>query len=307
MPESPESTESPVAPESPASPVAPESPFAPESPASPVAPAAPASPAAATLVQFAPSLLSADFLNLERDVRLVAAAEPPPEWLHIDVMDGHFVPNLTVGPGLVRALRGITDVRLDVHLMINNPAEQLDWYLDAGADLVTLQVESHAAAIAETGSIGVLTHRERQRGTSHTIGALTASQADELASLLGHIREAGALAGIALNPDTPVEALWPLLRCVDLVLVMSVHPGFGGQALIASCVDKVRQLAAYRLSKSGRPDGDFLIQVDGGIGPENVAAVCAAGADILVAGNAVFGTDDPVCALAGLRAAVSGC
>ena len=269
-------------------------------------------------VQIAPSILSAHPLNLERDVRLIMNTADKPEWLHIDVMDGHFVPNLTIGPAFVKALKKITDVRLDVHLMVNNPAAQLDWYLNAGADLVTVQVESPAvldsSAIMSGGAApspgpGTSPH---QKGTSFTVFQLTDSQVDELTSMLARIRRAGALAGVALNPDTPAEILKPLYGCFDVVMVMSVHPGFAGQSFISTCAQKIASLAADRAAMRENPvvtpaesAADFLIEVDGGIDTLTISSAVEAGADMLVAGNAVFGAADPLRALADLRSAIA--
>jgi len=272
-------------------------------------------------IQISPSLLSADFLNLERDVNFIASAKPRPEWLHLDIMDGHFVPNLTIGPKFVKSLRNLTDIQLDVHLMIDNPGAQLDLYLDAGTDLVTIHVESPAAKLvnAVTVSSTRFTHR---RGTSFAISEFTPSQLEELRSLLERIRAAGAKAGVSLNPNTPIEVLEPLMGCFDLVLVMSVHPGFAGQSFIPSCVDKVAWLVARRealregqaglagqAGQAGQAGAgcegcearDFLIEVDGGINAETAGIAAAAGADILVAGYSVFGADDPLGALAEIR------
>ena len=259
-------------------------------------------------VQFSPSLLSADFLNLERDVRLIASADPAPEWLHIDVMDGHFVPNLTIGPDVIKSLKKITTIPLDVHLMIDNPAAQLKWYLDAGVDLLTVHVESRAAALANAGAVGS-THAQHHKGTSYTISSLTPSWIDELKTILRQIRNAGAKAGISLNPDTSPETLKPLIGFFDVVLVMSVHPGFAAQSFIPSCADKIRTIVKGReiaREKRGEKAADFLIEVDGGMRTETVRLAVEAGADILVAGNAIFNTDDPCQALAGLRSACCG-
>jgi len=224
-------------------------------------------------------------------------------------MDGHFVPNLTIGPPFVKALKAITNVPLDVHLMIDNPGAQLDWYLDAGADLVTIHVESHACAMAQAFSTNTLVKTTRpvlSKGTSHVIETLSAPQAEILGSLLTRIRDAGAFAGVALNPHTPETVLKPLSGLFDVVLVMSVHPGFGGQSFIACSVDKIARLAAVRTAAQKRKDeseGSFLIEVDGGIDVTTAPSVVRAGADILVAGKAVFGAADPVKALAQLRQA----
>lgn len=204
-------------------------------------------------VQIAPSILSADFARLGDDVRMVAEAGA--DWIHVDVMDGHFVPNLTIGPGHVKALKRVTDVPLDVHLMIDNPEVQLPWYLDAGADSVTVHVEACADPLA----------------------------------LFGQIRAAGAKAAISLNPETPASALDGLLGDVDMVLVMSVHPGFGGQSFIEDTPAKIACIASMCEELGVSP----LIEVDGGINVSTAPLVTRVGADVLVAGSAVFCADDP--------------
>jgi len=242
-------------------------------------------------VQFSPSLLSANFVQLARDIALIEQGAP--EWLHVDVMDGHFVPNLTIGPPVVRAIKAITRVPLDVHLMIDNPHEQLDWFLDAGANLLTVHVECGPGGVAAAAQTA---------GQSRSVTA--AEDPDYLFGLLERIRLAGCKAGISLNPGTPVSAVVPFLPAVDLVLVMSVHPGFGGQAYIPGATAKIAELAALRsqLTSAGRPG--FQIEVDGGINPQTAQAAAAAGADILVAGNAIFAAPDPASAMQKIRSAV---
>ena len=214
-----------------------------------------------TDIQIAPSILSADFANLERDVRMISAAGA--DWIHVDVMDGHFVPNLTIGPAHVKMLKRVTDVPLDVHLMIDNPEVQVPWYIEAGADSVTVHVEV----------------------------------CDDAASMLRIIRDAGVKVGISLNPETDVSALEDLLGLVDLVLVMSVHPGFGGQSFIESSPAKIAAIVDMCKAEGTAP----LIEVDGGIGVGTAPLVRAAGADVLVAGSAIFCADDPAAALRGIR------
>ncbi|PWL79123.1 MAG: ribulose-phosphate 3-epimerase [Coriobacteriia bacterium] len=214
-----------------------------------------------TDIQIAPSILSADFANLERDVRMISAAGA--DWIHVDVMDGHFVPNLTIGPAHVKMLKRVTDVPLDVHLMIDNPEVQVPWYIDVGADSVTVHVEV----------------------------------CDDAASMLRTIRDAGVKVGISLNPETDVSALEGLLGLVDLVLVMSVHPGFGGQSFIESSPAKIAAIVEMCKAEGAAP----LIEVDGGIGVATAPLVRAAGADVLVAGSAIFCADDPAAALRGIR------
>jgi ribulose-phosphate 3-epimerase len=211
----------------------------------------------------APSILSADFTRLGEAVRMVEAAGA--DVVHVDVMDGHFVPNLTIGPPVVRALKRITALPLDVHLMIDNADDTVAWYLDAGADMVSVHVEASR----------------------------------DLAGVLRSIRAAGAKAGVALNPATPVSSLASVIGDVDYVLVMSVVPGFGGQAFMPVALDKIAQIAAMLRSAGSSAE----IEVDGGIDETTAPPVCAAGARLLVAGNAIFGRPDPAAALAAIRAA----
>ena len=214
-----------------------------------------------TDIQIAPSILSADFANLERDVRMISEAGA--DWIHVDVMDGHFVPNLTIGPAHVKMLKRVTDVPLDVHLMIDNPEVQVPWYIDAGADSVPVHVEA----------------------------------CDDAATMLRMIGDAGVKVGISLNPETDASALEGLLGLVDMVLVMSVHPGFGGQSFIESSPAKIAAIVEMCKAEGAAP----LIEVDGGIGVGTAPLVSAVGADVLVAGSAIFCADDPAVALRGIR------
>ncbi|MDR0347651.1 MAG: ribulose-phosphate 3-epimerase [Coriobacteriales bacterium] len=241
--------------------------------------------------QISPSLLSADFLNLERDVRLIERAHP--EWLHIDVMDGHFVPNLTIGPPVIKLLKQITNIPLDVHLMISNPAEQLDWFLEAGADLITIHVEAGGTVCANTS----LPSPPTIPGSSRSVERVDDPSA--LIKLLERIHAGGAQAGLSLNPQTPASAIEPFIALIDLVLVMSVHPGFGGQSFIGTTPAKIAQIAAYARAAGVNP----LLEVDGGINVQTAALVVSEGADVLVAGNAIFAAPDPCAALAEIRAA----
>jgi ribulose-phosphate 3-epimerase len=214
-------------------------------------------------ILIAPSILSADFTHLAEEIAEVEAAGA--DWLHIDVMDGHYVPNLTIGPPVVKALKRIAKRPLDVHLMIENTDDTLAWYLDAGADSVTVHAES----------------------TTHIHRAVQA------------IKAAGAKAGASVNPGTPVSALRDVLPELDLVLVMSVNPGFGGQAFIDGAIAKIAELAEMCEDAGVTP----IIQVDGGINAETVVPCVEAGARCFVAGNAVFGEVDRAAALSAIRRA----
>jgi len=214
-------------------------------------------------ILMAPSLLSADFTRLAEAVSLVEDAGA--DFLHVDVMDGHFVPNLTIGPPVIRALKRVATRPLDVHLMIDDADTTVDWYLDAGADWVTVHVEA----------------------------------CDHLHRVVQRIHAAGAKAGVALNPATPASVLEEILPELDLVLVMSVNPGFGGQAYIPSAAPKVAAIAAM-IAACG---SHALIEVDGGIDETTAPLVTAAGARVLVAGNAIFGRPEPGAALNAIREA----
>ena len=202
-------------------------------------------------VRIAPSILSADFARLGEEVAAITAAGA--DFIHVDVMDGHFVPNLTIGPLVVKAIRGATKLPFDVHLMISPVDPYIDEFAAAGADILTVHPEA-----------GPHLHRTIQR-----------------------IRAAGVKAGVALNPATPATAVLEVLGDIDLVLVMSVNPGFGGQSFITSQLRKIEILRAA-IDKSGR---DIMLEVDGGVNAETAPAVIRAGADVLVAGSAVFKGD----------------
>ena len=213
-------------------------------------------------IRVAPSILSADFSRLGEEIKAVEAAGA--DLIHVDVMDGHFVPNITIGPLIVQAVRKVTKLPLDVHLMIENPERYIADFAKAGADYITVHVEA-------------ATHLHR---------------------LIQNIREhKDVKAGVSLNPATPLETLDYILGDIDMVLIMSVNPGFGGQAYIPSATDKIRKLRKMINDLKLTVE----IEVDGGVKPENAAEVAAAGADILVAGSAVFGAKDYAAAIRAIR------
>lgn len=212
------------------------------------------------MVYIAPSLLSADFSKLQEEVKDIEQGGA--EWLHLDVMDGHFVPNITFGPGLIKALRPHSNLFFDVHLMIENPDQYINEFADAGADMIVVHAEA-------------CTHLHRTIQSIHALGKK---------------------AGVALNPATSLSTLEYILPELDMVLLMSVNPGFGGQKFI-NIVPKLERLMAMCNEQGVSP----LIQVDGGITPETAPLVVNAGANVLVAGSAVFGKPDRKAAIEALR------
>jgi ribulose-phosphate 3-epimerase len=211
-------------------------------------------------IQISPSLLSADFANLAS----AAASIPSADWLHVDVMDNHFVPNLTIGQPVVESLAKAASLPLDVHLMIDEPDRWAPGYVEAGAGSVTFHAEAAGAPVR----------------------------------LARELRSQGARAGLALKPATPIEPYEDLLPELDMILVMTVEPGFGGQPFLDVCLPKVRR-ARELIDKHG---GDLWLQVDGGIAADTIERCAAAGADVFVAGSAVFGAGDPDAIVSQLRA-----
>ena len=222
-------------------------------------------PAANGKISIAPSILSADLWKLGEEVLRVEKAGA--DWLHVDIMDGHFVPNLSFSPALVRSLKGKTSLPLDVHLMVEKPTQFLEPFAQAGADLLTVHVESQ----------------------------------DDLTDTLRQIRDLGIKAGVSIKPDTPAQALLPVLDQVDLVLVMCVYPGFGGQSFLPNSPALIQQVRAL-IDACHKP---IWLEVDGGINAQTTPAVVSAGADALVAGNAIFKDADPQRALKQIQAAAN--
>jgi len=204
------------------------------------------------MIKLAPSILAADFANLERDVGIVEKAGA--DWLHVDVMDGHFVPNITIGPAVVKSLRSKSNLIFDVHLMIENPELYIKEFAQSGADIITVHAES----------------------TNH------------LHRLIQIIKSEGKKAGVSLNPSTPVNVLEYVIEELDLVLVMSVNPGFGGQKFIESAYEKISKVRNLIDRKGLRVD----LQVDGGVCLENIKRVINSGANVIVAGSAIFNSQD---------------
>lgn len=201
----------------------------------------------------APSLLSADFARMEEGIKKIEEAGA--DWVHLDVMDGHFVPNITFGPKMISDLRNLTSLPFDVHLMVDHPEEMVDQFIDAGSDWLTF----HSEAVIHS-------HRLIQR-----------------------IKDRGVRAGISIVPSTPVSAVMELLPFVDLILVMTVNPGFGGQSLIPEALEKTNDLAKLREEKGW----NFLISVDGGINRSTAEAMRQSGTDVFVSGSAFFKAEDP--------------
>ncbi len=209
-----------------------------------------------------PSILSADFANLERDILRIKKAGA--KWVHIDVMDGHFVPNITIGAPVVKSIRKVTDLVLDVHLMISDPKKYVKDFIKAGSDIITFHLEA---------------------------------QSDSTLEIIKEIKEAGKLAGVSIKPKTPVEAIEKYIPYLDLVLIMTVEPGFGGQKFMHDCVQKIADVKEYaRIYRKN----DLYIQVDGGINDKTSKICTKLGANSLVTGSYLFNSDDISLALRSL-------
>ena len=217
------------------------------------------------MILIAPSILSADGSRLHEEIAAVEKAGA--DWIHIDVMDGHFVPNITMGPAIISALRKTTKLPFDVHLMIENPEKYIESFARAGADIITVHVEA----------------------------------ANHLHRTIDIIKKAGKKAGVSLNPATPLTQIEEILTDIDLLLIMTVNPGFSGQQFIQTALPKISKAKKMLSTLSHKP----LLEVDGGVNLQNIAGIARAGADVLVAGASVFGTDDYQKTIPALKAAAN--
>lgn len=238
-----------------------------------------------------PSILSADFANLERDIKLVEKAGA--DWIHVDVMDGHFVPNITIGVPVVKSLRKVTDLPLDVHLMIDDPEKYIEPFANAGADIITFHYESivkvDKSKVNITGTNAIFVEEEEP--------SILTDYPPELKvyDLIAKIKSLGVKAGLSIKPKTSADVVFPYLKNLDMLLVMTVEPGFGGQQFMPDCAEKIK------IIRQNAPE-NLIIQVDGGIN-DFTGRVCKDfGADSLVAGNYIYGAEDIDAAISTLKA-----
>lgn len=232
-------------------------------------------------VIISPSILSADFANLQRDIELVEKAGA--DWIHVDVMDGHFVPNITIGVPVVKSLKQVTNLPLDVHLMIENPEKYIKQFAEAGADILTF----HYEAVADAGKSKVnISGAEAIYVEEEEVSLLTDYTPElKIYDIIKMIKSFGVKAGLSIKPKTSAEAVFPFLNDLDMVLVMTVEPGFGGQKFMPDCANKIKEIR-------DKAEKDLIIQVDGGIN-DSTAKVCKDfGANSLVAGNYIYKSDD---------------
>ena len=221
------------------------------------------------MVIISPSILSADFANLERDIKLVAHAGA--DWLHVDVMDGHFVPNITIGAPVVAAIRKITKLPLDVHLMIENPEKYIETFANSGADIITFHYEA----------------------------CLGESVEKQIKDIISQIKSFGIKAGLSIKPKTKAEVVFPYLKDLDMVLIMTVEPGFGGQKFMPDCAEKIKIIRSY--CQSQLVSKSLIIQVDGGINADTARICTSYGANSLVAGNYIYKSADVKSAIMSLK------
>jgi ribulose-phosphate 3-epimerase len=229
------------------------------------------------MVLVAPSILSADFSKLGEEIKAVEHAGA--DWIHIDVMDGHFVPNITIGPVVVSKIRKISDIFFDVHLMIENPGKYVEQFAKAGADLITIHAETCDDILSTINKVKDLGCK-----VGVSINPETSLECDDILSTINKVKDLGCKVGVSINPETSLDVIKEIIQNVDLVLIMSVHPGFGGQSFIEDVLPKIKKTRDI-ISKM---DKEIHLEVDGGINDKTAKTAIEYGANVLVAGNFVF-------------------